>query len=227
MWDKQIWFLYKCNLKFIEWSFLTFNQLRRCTFFPIESWHWAMKVPANYQYLLVQVNLLICLIFPKNLQYCWCIDFSEEYDLPFPGSGEKRGKNPQLWWVNELVSVCAVWNVSNIINKMLDNHFSLPLNTAFRPKLIALVLETSNKHDLLRRRSSWKVGVLEEAWPGGGGSRRWPTRGLSLICSAPGACSIFFNSSPENESRLYFRLSVNGVTNTMDIDSGEGEGVFR
>ena len=37
----------------------------------------------------------------------------------------------------------------------------------------------------------------------------------------------FFNLSPENESRSYFRLSVNGVTNTMDIDSGEGEGVFR
>ena len=36
-----------------------------------------------------------------------------------------------------------------------------------------------------------------------------------------------FNSSPENESRSYFRLSVNGVTNTMDVDSGEGEGVFR
>ena len=75
-------------------------------------------------------------------------------------------------------------------HKMLDNHFSLPLNTAFRPKLIALILE--NKHDPLRRRSSWKVGVLEEAWPGGEGSRQWPTRGLSLICSAPGACSIFF-----------------------------------
>ena len=36
-----------------------------------------------------------------------------------------------------------------------------------------------------------------------------------------------FHLSPENESRSYFRLSVNGVTNTMDIDSGEGEGVFR
>ena len=39
--------------------------------------------------------------------------------------------------------------------------------------------------------------------------------------------NFFFNSSPENESRSHFRLSANGVTNTMDIDSGEGEGVFR
>ena len=41
------------------------------------------------------------------------------------------------------------------------------------------------------------------------------------------AQGLFGESCNSCSNVIFFRLSVNGVTNTMDIDPGDGEGVFR